>query len=100
MRRFPKISDYPKSIYVRAETYKVIFKSTLPEDTLGWTDSGTHTISIKNGLSPRETFSTFVHELLHALEFEGNLKIKHKTVYKLEKMLVELYIDNDFLGGA
>lgn len=88
----PKPSEYPKIIYFGAERYKIRFKKGL--DCFGETDWDRKTIRIKYGMSRRETLATLIHELLHVAEFEAPIKLKHKTVYKLEKAIVELLIDN------
>lgn len=89
---FPEQHTYPDTIYFKKESYRLIFVRGL--DCYGETDSGEKTIKIKKGLSPRETFSTLIHELLHVIEFEAPVRIKHRTVYKLEKALFNLLVDN------
>jgi len=88
----PKQHHYPFKIYFGSECYKVKFKKNL--DCYGKTNSSTKTITIKSGMSKRETFATFIHELLHVIEFEAPIKIKHKTIYKLERAITELILDN------
>jgi hypothetical protein len=94
MKRLPTPTKYPKKLHVRQEIYRVIFTSRLDKDTLGITDSGDRTIRIKLGMSRRQTFRTFIHEVLHALEFEFGIKIKHKSVYKYSKAIHHLLVDN------
>jgi len=95
--RLPKQSQYPKYIYCGNERYKVKFKKNL--NCFGITDAGARTITIKSNLSPRALLATFVHELLHVIEFETPIKIKHKKVYALEAAVVELLIDNFLMSG-
>ena len=83
---------YPKKIYFQGECYKVQFKKRL--GCYGETNAKRKTIHIHSGMSPRETLATFIHELLHVVEFEGPVKLKHKTVYKLERAIMELLLDN------
>ncbi len=45
-------------------------------------------------MSPYGLLRTFVHECLHALEFEYNIQIRHKTVYELEEAICAFLIDN------
>ncbi len=90
--RVPEIKDYPKQIYLRGSIYKVVFVKNMAD--LGETDWAKKTIRIKAGMSKNETFRTFLHELLHFLEFEWPIKLKHKQVYKLEKAIFQLIIDN------
>jgi hypothetical protein len=94
MRFLPKASQYPKRIYVKGEVYKVTFTTKIKH--FGDTDSETKVIRIRSGMSKRETFKTFLHELLHAIEFECDFKstLKHSQIYDLEDAIFELLIDN------
>ena len=90
--RVPEIHEYPKKVYLKDSTYRVIFVKT--DKYNGETCSTKQVIKLRKGMSKNETFKTFIHELLHFIEFEWPVKIKHKTVYKLEKALYNLFIDN------
>lgn len=83
---------YPKTLHIKNETYKIIFSDKLKH--YGETDPVRCTIKIRAGMSKRETFMTFIHEALHAMAFEGDFKLKHKTVYSLEEAIFELLVDN------
>lgn len=89
---FPKQEHYPKKIHFRRECYRLIFVKNL--DCYGVTDAGSKTIKIKKDLSPMQTFKTVLHELLHVVEFEEPMKIKHKMIYKLEEALFDLIMEN------
>lgn len=88
----PKIVDYPKSIHLRGETYKVIFVKKLK--CIGETDADRQVIRIRAGMSRNETFRTFIHEIFHLLEFVWPINLSHKQVYKLEKAVFQLILDN------
>lgn len=90
--KIPVQRAYPKSISFGLETYTIKFSRRLKH--YGETDPETKTITIRSGLSPRLTLTTFIHELIHVIEFEHPLKISHKMVYELEKAIVELLLDN------
>lgn len=90
--RIPKRSAYPTKIYYQSECYKVKFKRNL--DCFGKTDGNRKEIVIKANLSARETMATLVHELLHVIEFETPIKLKHKNIYKLERAIVDMLLDN------
>ncbi len=90
--KLPRQSKYPKTIHFASECYRIKFKKDM--DCYGETNAVKKTITIKSGMSRRETLTTLVHELLHVIEFEAPVKLKHKTVYKLEKAIVELLLDN------
>jgi hypothetical protein len=85
-------NKYPKKIYIKNETYRIVFTDKI--EHYGDTDPVKNLIRIRAGMSRRETFNTFVHELIHAMEFTHNIKLKHKAVYKLERAIVELLVDN------
>jgi hypothetical protein len=84
--------NYPKYIYLRGDRYHLKFIKGLK--AFGETDSGDLTIKIRAGMSKNETFRTFIHEILHVLEFSWPIKMKHKTIYKLEKAIFALLLDN------
>ncbi len=93
----PAIKDYPKHIYIRGDRYSLSFVKNM--QFAGSTDAGDRTIKIRAGMSPHETFRTAIHEVLHAIEFSWPVKIKHKAVYKLEKAIFQLLLDNGFLAS-
>lgn len=90
--KLPLQASYPKKIHFSNTTYKIIFKKGL--DCYGETDPEKKTITIKDGLSPRQLLTTLIHELLHVIEFDHPVKLRHKTVYKLESAIMEILLDN------
>jgi hypothetical protein len=91
MLKLPKQKDL-KEIHYDNETYRIIFKKNV--DFFGETDPGKKIITIRDGLPPRLLLATLVHEILHVIEFEYPVKIKHKVIHKLEEGLVEILLDN------
>jgi len=95
--RLPPLRKYPKELHVNEETYSVRFVDKIPGEKLdvhGICDSGKHEILIRKDLTKSQTFRVFIHEVLHALEFEYEIKIEHKTVHQLEKAIGDLFIAN------
>lgn len=91
----PNVDGYPKTLRVGNVTYKVVFKVRIDSsDPLGMCDSGKRKIYIKKGLSLVSTFSTLIHEVLHALEFEYNIEIKHKSVHLYEQAILDFLMSN------
>lgn len=90
----PNIKDYPQHLHIGGDVYRVFFVKNLR--FLGDTNHTKLRIRIRAGMSKNETFRTFLHEALHAIEFSYPMKLKHKTVYKLEKAIFQLLIDNFF----
>ncbi|NCY21739.1 hypothetical protein EBX31_07265 [bacterium] len=97
----PRQKDYPKDIIVGDSVYLVRFVRAIggepagsDKETLGLCCPGEKEILLKQGMTPRERMSTFIHELLHAIEFEYEIDIPHKLVYQLEGPLTQLVLDN------
>ena len=90
--KLPRQASYPKKVYFRDEVYYIKFKKNF--HCYGETDPLKKVITIQSGMSARETLATLIHELLHVIEFESPLKVKHKMIYKLERAMVEILIDN------
>lgn len=94
--KFPLEKDYPKQLHIRDATYKVRFvkKISGESSTFGECCPVKQEIKIKKGLTLTETFNTFIHETLHAIEFEYDIDIPHSHVYVLEKALSDLLVTN------
>lgn len=95
--KLPCYKDYKSEYHVGDETYTLRFVSKLPDcgpEDIGLCDPGSRTIYIKKGLTKALLFRTVVHELLHAIEFELEIKISHKLVYQLEKAIVDTLLMN------
>lgn len=97
--KYPREKDFPKYIWFGPERYEIRFVKRMrrkgPQgDLVGDTDSGKHIIRILHGLNGRERFRTAIHEVLHLLEFEHEIKIKHKTIYDLSDAILQLMEDN------
>ena len=94
--KLPSANKYPKQFIIDSEVYKIQFVDTILRDKgcMGVCDSETRIIKIKNGQSASETLATLIHELLHAMELEYDIKISHKNVYLLEKALLNLLLQN------
>lgn len=94
--KHPHISRYPREIQVGGEVYEVRFVTRIGRSrrVLGTCDPATHIIRIRTGQSPPETLKTFLHEVLHAIEFSYSIPIPHNLIYKLEHCLYQLLVDN------
>lgn len=94
--KLPPLSKYPRLITIGGEPWRVEFVRQIKKSrqTLGLCEFSEKTIYIRRGQSRKETFATFVHECLHALEEEYNFELKHKHIYALEQGIVELLIEN------
>ena len=99
--RLLRIRDYPKYINVRGETWRIKFVRKIvgrPKRTVGLCDPGEREITIKLGEGREETFKTFLHECIHAIEAEYDFDIPHTqkndVVGQLETGLYALICDN------
>lgn len=92
----PRKMDLRGKFLVKDEIWHVKFvdKKRLPEDTWGICDPSTNEILILKTLSPTITFDTWLHEILHAIEFSYDLKIPHDLIVKLEEPIREFIKQN------
>jgi hypothetical protein len=92
--KLPEQRDYPRRIYFAKACYRLRFKKSF--DCYGETNFTRKTVTIRAGLGPMMLLTTFLHEVLHIFEHEYPIKMKHKTVYKLERAFFEFLVDNYF----
>lgn len=94
--KLPEVNEYPTHVLINQEHYSVRFVKVIRKEKtcLGICDPERREIMIKIGQTKEETFKTFLHELLHAIEFEYELKIKHKLVHALEDPIFKLLVEN------
>lgn len=85
-----KPKDYPKLVRVGDEDYRVCFARKLKNGDLGYCDSDMKLITISRDQDPDEMLATFLHEVLHAFEFESGLELGHPRINKLEYLLVSV----------
>lgn len=109
---FPGIRDYPKFINIRGESWEIrFFKNKIDnwedgededeiDGTLGLCHFEDKIIYIKLGQDRENTFKTFVHEVLHAVEDEYCLQIPHRIIYKFEEVVSDLLKENMDLAAS
>ena len=98
-----KMKDYPRQIQVGDSVWGVRFVRRLADPspgsiTWGACDPSDQVIYIRLGQSQTERLKTFLHELLHAIEFEYGFEMPHRLIHRLEDPLVRFLMDN-YLGG-
>jgi Zn-dependent peptidase ImmA (M78 family) len=89
----------PRQITVRGAHWQVVITRTLKygengEELLGLCDPSLRCIYVNKKQSPRQQFITFLHEAMHAIEFEYERKFGHKIIEKIEEPLGEFLRDN------
>lgn len=95
--KLPKVEQYPKFLEVRDEKYSIRIVDRIPgqdKHTFGLCDDDDKIIWLRKKQSRRGLFRTLLHELLHAIECEYNIKLKHKRINVLELALEALITDN------
>lgn len=90
--------DIPKEVIIKDSVWKIKFKRDLGSDgdriIEGLCIPDEKAIFIRQGQTLDERIDTYLHELIHAIEFEYNFRLKHKHVYKLSEALVQIFCDN------
>lgn len=94
--------NYPKSLKIGDRTYRIRFVKSIrgcKKDigdgaTVGLFDPFRIEILIRIGQSPDETLKTLVHEVMHGFEYEYDIKISHKGVYKMEEAFFDFLCAN------
>lgn len=91
--------DFPKSLEINGNEWQILFRKLIEGDPYcyGLCCFDTRTITIRTGLKPDERRKTFFHELLHAIDYEYNINIAHRLVYKLEGPLSDVFEQNCWL---
>jgi hypothetical protein len=91
--RYPRPSEYPEKIEVLPGVfYHISFHKVILRDRNchGSCNDTNRRIRLRLGQSNRALLETFVHELLHAIEFELKLKIPHKSLDEVATALVRV----------
>lgn len=92
----------PRELYINGEQWVVRFVTltgmpcghTRTTLTMGYTCGETQTIYILQKLSARERQITFIHELLHAIEYEYGIDLAHSLIRQLEGPLAQVIAEN------
>lgn len=87
---------YPSRLKIGDRTYRVRFVSCIrgDPDTLGLFDPNRIEILIAKGQSRDETLKTLFHEIMHGFEYEYDIPVKHKAIYRLEECFFDFLCAN------
>lgn len=83
----------PHKVRIKSKvSYSVVWSDKVSDndDLRGLCEMDKRQITILHGMSDTETIKTLIHEVFHAMEFEYQLEIKHKTVHALEEAVLKL----------
>jgi hypothetical protein len=78
---------WPNKIRIKARVfYEIVWTDEFVDalDTRGETRFEYKQIVLLRGMSDAQTFETLIHELLHAIEHEYEIKLPHASIYSLE----------------
>lgn len=88
-------SQYPNTMLVGDSCWAIkLVRDIEGKSAYGAADPTCKTIYIEMAQTRKEMMSTMIHELLHAIEIEYGLTIRHKMVNNLEVALTNLLVDN------
>lgn len=91
----------PKSVRIIGKTYSIVWTDGKPldEDDVGEFDPANQRIAIKNGQPKEQEQDTLLHEILHGIDQEMNLKMKEAQVHGMATGLLAVIKDNPRLVG-
>ena len=77
--------------------YEIVWVDSFKDPkTLGECRFDARQIALKTGQSDRETLKTLIHEILHAIDYERGIPIRHRTVYQMETAIYYILFHNDW----
>lgn len=90
------MKDYPKEVIIGGRSWKIKFRRVIEGDRryLGMCYFEDAEIHIRLGQSRRDRLATYFHEILHAFEWEYDVKLGHKIICKLEYAQSDFVLDN------
>lgn len=94
--KIPKVRDYPKNLEIRGNIWSVKFTKQLSIAHAGDCNPNKKLIRIRIGKHQdlHTIMRTFIHEVLHAIEFEYGFEMEHKSIEKLEEPLTDFILNN------
>lgn len=86
----------PETVVIGGHTYKIILQNNLARDndSQGNSCGNNQTIKLDSSLPDTLKESTFVHEVLHQLDFIYHICLSHDQVYSLECAIYSFLSDN------
>lgn len=98
---WPHKQHWPKDLMVGENLWEIKFKRKLIEGGVpctGLCDPSDRIIYVKYPQTNEELFSTLIHEVIHAIEFEYDANIGEYKVRKFEKGLMQFF-EQVFFGA-
>lgn len=89
-----KQTDEPIKIRLCGQTWTVREKNSNEMNALGLCHTDIHEIWINSSCTPEVRRNTFLHEILHALSYVGQLRMSERQVDVLATLLIAMARDN------
>jgi hypothetical protein len=82
----------PRIRLKKGVTYEILRQDEIASDPdcMGLCNADNRTIIIKTSLSDTQALETLIHELLHAIAFEFQIKIPHSLIYAIERPIIRI----------
>lgn len=87
-------------VRVGATTFRLIVENDPKLDDrsmFGVFDANKFEIRLANYMPPSRAYTTFIHEVLHAIEWDRGLDLTEHQIDSISKGLVDFFIDNDLV---
>lgn len=96
-----KIPKIPPHIKIKNKVvYEIVwvdeFRDKVDEITWGECRFDKQQIALRIGQSPKKEFMSFIHELLHAVCEEREIKLSHRAIYQLEEAMFYILFHNEW----
>lgn len=93
--KIPSAKEYPKTLKINNAIYSIKFRKRMPTSGVSGLCDGTNkVIYIAANNIQSEIFKTFIHEVLHAMEFEYRIKIEHEAIHQFEDAISDFLLMN------
>ena len=90
------VRSYANTWDIGPELYQMKFVQRLPDRATGMCDASTNSCYSILKQSKIETFRTFIHEMIHAMEDVYDFELKHEYVEKLEIAFADFLLENRY----
>ena len=95
-QNYPIIPAHTKVTSKR--TYETLYTDDFKDGkTMGEARFDPPQIVIQKGHNEKETFSTYIHELIHSIAFENDINLTEDHVLKLEKGILRVLVLNKWI---
>ena len=87
-----RIAKLPRKVRITPEVsyYVYLVDEFEDDDILGLCEPETKQILIRFNLGKREMMATFIHEVLHAIEFEHGIAIPHALISQIDTSIEQV----------